>query len=153
MNEYQKMIDKHQKEISAFPLVFGFGNAQIDEGMRKLGLDPSEREKVTSYFGVGDFLRITDVPALEQLLKRQREEREAAIAADKTGDGFIYDMLDTELSNHEYGYTRDLTDTLRAIGMKLEQVNADERFLRALRKASKEQIAFYEKTQTETEEK
>lgn len=146
MNRYQKMVATHQKEISEFPLVYGFGNKQIDEGMRKLGLEPSERDKVTSYFGVGDFLRITDVPALKSMLRRHETEREAAIAGDKTGDGFIFDMVDTIMADHEFGYTQDFTDTLRALGMTVEQVNADERLLHALSKAAKEQTAFYEKT-------
>lgn len=146
MNSYQQMVAKHQKEISEFPLVYGFGKEQIDEGMRKLGLKPSERNKVTSYFGVGDFLRITDVPALKSMLMRHEAERKAAIAADKTGEGFIFDMVDTIMADHEFGYTQDFTDTLYDLGMTVEQVNADERFLHALQKAAKEQTAFYETT-------
>lgn len=146
MNSYQQMVAKHQKEISEFPLVYGFGKEQIDEGMRKLGLKPSERNKVTSYFGVGDFLRITDVPALKSMLRRHEAERKAAIAADKTGEGFIFDMVDTIMADHEFGYTQDFTDTLYDLGMTVEQVNADERFLHALQKAAKEQTTFYETT-------
>lgn len=146
MNRYQKMVAKHQKEFSEFPLVYGFGNKQIDEGMRKLGLEPSERDKVTSYFGVGDFLRITDVPKLEMMLRRHEAEKEAKIAGDKTGEGFIFDMVDTIMADHEFGYTQDFADVLCALGMTIEQVNADERFLHALHKAAKEQTAFYETT-------
>lgn len=147
MNAYQVMTQKHQQELAAFPLVYGFGEKQINEGMKKLGLKPSERNKIVSYFGVGDFMRKTDVPALEKLLLQQHREMETAIASDETGDGFIYDMVSTVLSDHEYGYTRDLTDSLGEIGMTVEEINKDKRFLRALGRAIKKQVAFYEKTQ------
>lgn len=139
MNSYQQMVAKHRKEISEFPLVYGFGKEQIDEGMRKLGLKPSERNKVTSYFGVGDFLRITDVPALKSMLRRHEAERKAAIAADKTGEGFIFDMVDTIMADHEFGYTQDFTDTLYDLGMTVEQVNA---FYTHCRKLQKNRLLF-----------
>lgn len=52
---------------------------------------------------------------------RLKEEREAAIAEDKTGDGFIYQMFLCELSNHEYNYTEDVEETLDALGYTWEQ--------------------------------
>ena len=46
---------------------------------------------------------------------------------DLTGEGYIKDMFEYELANHEYGYTYDLEDTLNAIGLSMEEINNDER--------------------------
>ena len=59
----------------------------------------------------------------------------AAIAEDKTGEGFIYEMFFCELDNHEYGYTGDSENTLYALGYTMRQVMADKRLLRGFEKA------------------
>lgn len=60
-----------------------------------------------------------------------------AIAEDKTGDGFIYQMFLCELANHEYNYTEDVEETLDALGYTWEQIMADKRLLHGLKMAQK----------------
>ena len=48
---------------------------------------------------------------------------------------FIYDMFYAELANHEYGYTGDITDTVEALGYTVDDLNADKRLLKGLKKA------------------
>jgi hypothetical protein len=67
-----------------------------------------------------------------------------AIAADATGDGFIYDMFYDELANHEYCITYDLDETLDALNLTAEQVNADKRLLHGLNKAEKSYLKNYD---------
>lgn len=43
---------------------------------------------------------------------------------------FLYEM-----DNHEYGYTGDLDDTLDALGMEWEEIEASEKLLTGLKKA------------------
>ena len=62
-------------------------------------------------------------------------ELQAAIAEDKTGEGFIYEMFLYELDNHEYGYTRDTEDTLDALGYTAEEILGDSRLKRGIEKA------------------
>lgn len=145
MNAYQEMISKHQSEFNDFPMFFAFNKQQFSDGMQKLGLDPSDMNSIYS-FGAGGFYRKTDAPLLREMLVRHNQELVDAIAADRTGDGFIYDMFDYELSNHEYGYTQDLSDTLQALNLTPEEVNADPRYIHALTKAAREQTEFYEQT-------
>lgn len=71
------------------------------------------------------------------MLNRFVKEREEAIAADKTEEGFIYHMFLYELANHEYCITFDLEETLDALDLTMEQINADKRLLRGLQKAEK----------------
>lgn len=144
MNAYMEMKQRHQEEINAFPVVFAFGNQQFEEAMKKLGLKPSETDKVCSIYGAGDIFRKSDVPAYLEIVKRHRKEMEDAIAADRTGEGFIYDMFDYELSNHEYGYTRDPSDALDALGISWNRLENDERLLRGFKKACKYQADWYD---------
>ena len=53
-------------------------------------------------------------------------------------------MFYSELTNHEYGYTRDLTDTLEALGYTADDVNADKRLIKGLYNATKQIIKEYE---------
>ena len=55
----------------------------------------------------GGYVQKKDADLLHQTTERHNKEMEAAIAEDKTGEGFIYEMFLYELDNHEYGYTRD----------------------------------------------
>lgn len=148
MNAYQEMITRHQAEFNSFPMFFAFSQQQFTDGMQKLGLNPTDTNSICS-FGAGGFYRKSDAPQLRAMLDRHHQEIADAIAADLTGDGFIYDMFDYELANHEYAYTQDLSDTLDALNLTVEKVNADSRFLHALQKATKAQTEWYEQENAE----
>lgn len=140
MNAYKEMLEAHQKELYSFPIVWAFGQKQFVQAMQKLGLDPEKDvDKVTSVFGGGDIVRKDDVPALLALLDRHHAEMKAAIEADKTGNGFIFDMFNYELSNHEYAYTGDCGDALRACGISDEDLASNKALRHGLRKAKKAQ--------------
>lgn len=142
-NQYKAMKDRHQAEVDAFPMFFAFNQDQFDEGMRKLGLKPGQTKKIYKLGSTGGFYRKDDSQALKDMFLRHRKEQVDAIAADETGDGYIYDMFDYELANHEYGYTRDIEPALDALGLTVDMVNADERLLHGLNKARKEQVDWY----------
>lgn len=133
-NLYAEMRDRHQKEYDTFPMIFAFNHKQFDEGMKKLGLEPTDTDKIYS-IGYGGFIRKTDSDAFGEMITRHSEDMEKAVAADTTGEGFIYDMFCYELSNHEYSYTHDVSDTLDCLDLTMEKVNADERLLHGLKKA------------------
>ncbi|MBQ9167937.1 MAG: hypothetical protein IJX67_05970 [Oscillospiraceae bacterium] len=142
-NQYITLKEKQQQEINDFPMFFAFSQKQFEEGMEKLGLAPEDTDKIYKLGHTGGFYRKTDAQALHELFDRHAKEKAEAIAADTTGEGYIYDMFNYELANHEYGYTRDLEPTLDALGLTVEEINADERLLRGLQKARKEQIAWF----------
>lgn len=56
------------------------------------------------------------------MMMRHKRERNEAIKADVTGEGFIYQMFADEMADHEYGYTGDLEEVLEAVGMTLEEI-------------------------------
>lgn len=137
MNEYKAMKERHQQEVHAFPLGYAFGNRQFKELMSKWGLDADKKEdlaQVSSLFG-GAYILKKDIPAYRDMCRRHQEERKAAIAADQTGDGYIYQMFLCELEDHEYGYTRDTEDALTVLGYTAQDVLGDPRLKHGIEKA------------------
>lgn len=139
MNAYKQLKDKQQKEMDAFPLGAAFSNQQFEEMMQKWGLTVNDVDKICS-IGFGCFIRKSDKEQFREMSVRFKKEMQDAIAADKTGDGFIYDMFLYELANHEYCITYDYEETFDALSLTKEQVNADKRLLHGLQKARKEYL-------------
>jgi hypothetical protein len=133
-NSYTVLKQKHQKEINDFPMEFAFNEKQFEEAMKKLGLTKNDTHKVYS-FGGGGIYRRTDSEALRNMFDNQEKEMKEAIDNDLTGDGFIFDMFDYELANHEYGYTWDSEPTLNALGLTMDEVKANEKLLYGFNKA------------------
>lgn len=125
MNKYLDMRNRHQAEVNAFPMHFCFGEEQIRKKFEELGLDrEKDLDKIVVIKGTGGFVLKEDAPALKEMLDRHSREMEEAIADDKSGNGFIYEMFLYELNNHEYGYTYDASDTLRSLKLTLKQIEA-----------------------------
>ena len=135
---YKELKDRQQAEINAFPFMFAFSNEQFIKGMERLGLKPTDTDKIYS-IGGGGYVRKSDYAELEAMTQRHRQEIRDAIAADTTGDGFIYDMFYYELANHEYSYTGDVTDAVNACGLTVEQLNANPALIKGLKKAADDQ--------------
>lgn len=142
-NLYLELKNRQQKEINAFPLGACFSKEQFADMMQKWGLTVDDTDKIVPVGG-GCYVRKNDLPAFLRLFARHKQEKADAIAADKTGDGYIYQMFLTELANHEYCITYDYEDTFDALGLTAEQVNADKRLLRGLQKATKEYLKHCE---------
>lgn len=135
MNEYAELRQRQQAEFNALPLGFAFSRKQFDEMMGGWGLDTEkDLDKILRVPG-GGYVQKKDADLLHQTTERHDKEIEAAIAEDKTGEGFIYEMFLYELDNHEYGYTRDTEDTLDALGYTAEEVLGDPRLKRGIEKA------------------
>lgn len=137
MNTYKQLKDKHQAETDAFPIGAAFSDKQFIEMMQKFGLSVDNKDKILS-LGCGCFIRKSDETAFDEMIERHRLEMKDAIASDKTGEEFIYDMFTYELANHEYCVTNDLEETLNALELSVDEVNDDERLLHGLNKACKD---------------
>ena len=142
MNTYEEMKNRQQKEFDAFPMGAAFSNKQFEEMMQKWGLTVKDTDKICS-IGGGCYIRKTDKESFCSLINRLTSKKENAIAADLTGDGFIFDMFVYELANHEYCITYDLEDTLDALSLTAEEINADKRLTHGLNKAIKHYLKNY----------
>lgn len=131
MNQYSVLKEKHQKEINNFPLMFAFSKKQFSEGMEKLGLQETDTDKILS-IGGGGYMKKSDEKAFDDILARHDAERTQEINNDTDGTGYIFDMFSYELSNHEYCYTGDISDTLDCLGYTREEINQDAKLLKGL---------------------
>ena len=132
---YRELKDQQQREIDSFPMIWAFSENQLKEGMQKLGVKDMTELKAIAPSG---FVKKTDYKALWDMIHRHQQENKDQIEADKTGEGFIYDMFYTELANHEYSYTGDPTEALRACSVQPLQIEQDPRLNKGFCKAAKE---------------
>ena len=137
MNPYLELKQKHQKEINDFPFGFAFSETQFNEMMAKWNLTPEDTDKIYS-IGGGGYVRKCDADAMHEMFERHANEIEAARTENK--DDYLYHMFNYELANHEYSYTGDLTDTLDALDLTIEEINANPQMDEALRRATKHQM-------------
>ena len=121
LNAYRTLKTQQEKEFNAFPMVFAFSDDQFKEAMAELGLKVTDTDKIYKTQG-GGFYKKTDSQRLSDMLNTHTSAMNNAIKADKTGEGFIFDMFDYELSNHEFCYTHDTEDTLNALGLSGDEV-------------------------------
>ncbi len=136
MNRYTELRQRQQEEFDALPIGAAFSDKQFNEMMRNWGLDPeTDLDKILRLPVAGSFIQKKDRKLLHDTVERHDAEMQAAIDADKTGEGFIYEMFLAELENHEYGYTGDTTDALMSLGFTAEEVVNDERLNRGITKA------------------
>lgn len=135
MNKYMELKERQQQEVNALPLGFAFSEKQFNEMMVGWGLDPEkDLDKIVS-IGYGGFIQKKDRTIMHETFDRHKREMKEAIAADPTGEGFIFGMFLRELENHEYGYTGDMTDALEALGFTAQEVVDDPRLNRGISKA------------------
>ncbi len=137
MEGYKELRERQQQEINNFPLGFAYNNRQFEEMMTEWGLNAkkdSDLAQVSSLFA-GAYILKKDILAYKSMTQRHNRELAAAIAEDKTGENFIYEMFLYELDDHEYGYTRDTEDTLDALGYTAAEVIGNPRLKCGLEKA------------------
>lgn len=128
--KYSELKFKHQAEVNAFPLGAAFNDKQFEEMMEKWGLTPDDTDKIY-HLGMGCYIRKCDHEAFHKLIDRHQAEHESAMQDDE----YLFSMFNYELANHEYCITYDLTDTLDALGLTMEEINANPRMADALKKA------------------
>lgn len=140
---YRQMRDRQQKESNDFPFGFAFNDDQFYKMMKEWGLcngrdgRPTKNDLKQIYrlpIG-GSFIRKKDAPAMHEMFDRHEREMDEAIKADTDGTGFIFQMFCEEMRNHEYSYTGDLTDTLGALGLTGEEIEARPNLKAGLMKA------------------
>ena len=135
MNAYEEMKKRHQAAVDDLPIYWAFTQDSFVQILNKLELTEDDTDQLCKIGG--GFCLKTDAERIVKTLRRNREELEAAVAADTTGDGFIEEMFLYELRNHEYTYTLDTEETVNACGFTEAEVEADPRLKHGLEAACK----------------
>lgn len=135
MNKYSELKDRHSKLINDFPMFFAFTEKQLHEGMKKLGLEITQKDQLLS-IGMGCYIKKVDEKACDDLYDNMELELKNAMENDE----FLFDAIKYELANHEYCITYSVRDTLAALGLTLKRVNQDPRLNQIFIKARKEYL-------------
>lgn len=148
-NEYEKIKERHKKEFATLPLHFAFGNEQIKKKLEELKVKEDEIDKKLVGIGAGGFMLKEDYPKYKEMAERHYKEIQREIENDKDGTGFIKDMFVSELNNHEYGYTKEVNDTLEALGITYKDLNKNENLQHGLELAKQKFIQNTKETENE----
>ena len=133
---YKELRDKHEKEVSEFPFVFAFSNAQFYKGIsEKWGYSEADTDKIYN-MGAGAFIRKEDAPKYKEMADRHYNELQEALK----DPAFLEDALYTELCNHEYVLTGDESEALMALGLMPEDITDDPERVKAFRSATKRAV-------------
>ena len=132
MNSYTSLKAEIQRQINAFPIGFAFSAEQLEQTKKEWNIQNNDD---LIGIGGGGFIRKTDREAFKDLMHKSQQAIDDAIAADPDGSGFIRDMFSAELANHEYCITRDLTDTLEALGYTAEEIEQSPKLKAGLMEA------------------
>lgn len=138
MNAYEQLRKQQQEEFDAFPIHFAFGQEQIDRKIEELKLskDPKKRAEQIAPIGAGGFVLKKDFLAFAEMCKRHSRQRIEAMAEGEKGGTYLYDMFRTELLNHEYGLTVDVSDTLESLGLTEKDLTEKPALKEALDRAA-----------------
>ena len=129
---YGELERNLQREFDKLPIEFAFTDAQFERGVKELGLDPSSKEDLGKLVRIpgGGFCLVETAEKMSALFERFNDEVEKQIFIDRLNmTGFTKDMFISELDNHEYGYTGDVTEALDALGYDFDEDIATDDFL------------------------
>jgi len=136
-----------QEKINALPIHYAFGEKQFNEMLEKHfnGMSAADAPKLLYATNSGGYYLRTDAEKIRDTFAEIDETEKRLIAEDTTGDGFIYQMFIYELANHEYIITRDVTETLDAVGITPDETETNPAIKHGLQKAIDKIIKIDEK--------
>ena len=135
MENYLELKKRQQREVDTLPIKWAFSNKQFEQVLKHFGLTDDDMNLLIRIPG-GGFMLKTNESLLDDMFSRHDQERQQAIEG---SNQFCFEMLDFELSNHEYIITGDVKPALDAVGLSLKEVDKSERLQNALRKAIRSQ--------------
>ena len=119
---YLELKRKHQDELSKFPLFFAFNESQFEDGMNKLGLKPSETDKINR-INACCYCKKSDSKSYKNMYKRFALEKREALK----DDNYVLEMFQCEMKNHEYDLTHDDKEVIEACGLDMFEMNSSQR--------------------------
>lgn len=119
---YLELKRKHQDELSKFPLFFAFNEFQFEDGMNKLGLKPSETDKINR-INACCYCKKSDSKSYKNMYKRFALEKREALK----DDNYVLEMFQCEMKNHEYDLTHDDKEVIEACGLDMFEMNSSQR--------------------------
>ena len=128
METYQQLKNRHQAEVDAFPFGAAFNRNQFEDMRKKIPL--SDGDKYYS-LGAGVYVRGKDIPAMEEMFKRHKQEK---LEFNKNRKS-LQQAIVQELFNYEYCYSENDESVLAAVGYSMDDFNSDKALQEIYRKA------------------
>ena len=125
---YTELKKNFQKEMNDFPLFYAYSDKQFNEGLAKLGVKEEELCKV----GNACFMKKENYEKFENLITEHIEKKRELIFTDSN---FAYGAFLYELQNNEYCITCDVTDSLTALDVTLEEIQGNIETLKVFKRA------------------
>lgn len=134
---YKEFKEIQQKETNNLPIYFAFGNEQLQERTNELGFESiDDMIKNVVGIGAGGFCKKKDYQNIINTFKKHNEE----LKENLKNDEFLQSAFEYELANHEYIITYDISDTLRSLGITLEEYQKSERMQKLFEEAKKDYL-------------
>lgn len=134
---YKEFKERQQKETNNLSIYFAFGNEQLQERANELGFESID-DMINNVVGIGagGFCKKEDYQNIINTFKKHNEE----LKENLKNDEFLKSAFRYEMSNHEYIVTYDITDTLRALGISIEEYQKSERMQKLFKEAKEEYL-------------
>ena len=139
---YKKWIKNKQEDFNKLPIYWAFGEQQFQELLQKLNLkDTPEDLKQLVNVGCGGIMRKCDLFLLECHNNTFSSEKLKFWITHNFQ--FAYTAFIYEMSNHEFGYTYEIDDTLYALNITFEDINKNALLRLAYLRARKDYLKQY----------
>lgn len=134
-NIYEEFKERQQEETNNLPIYFAFGNAQLQERADELGFESID-DMINNVVGIGagGFCKKEDYQNIINTFKKHNEE----LKENLKNDEFLKSAFRYEMSNHEYIITYDIYDTLRSLGITIEEYQKSERMQKLFKEAKED---------------
>lgn len=136
---YKKYKENRQNDFNKLPIYWAFGEKQFQELLQKLNLQdkPEDLKKLVN-IGCGGLMLKSDLPLLKN--HNQTYSSDKLLFWLTHNFKFAYSAFKYEMSNHEYYYTYDITDTLQSLGLNFEDIERNAYLKLAYLRARKDYL-------------
>ena len=143
VNQYVELKQRHTAERNSIAYIVAIGKEALAEELADFGWNEQDVKPVYDPNLLGVYVHKDDCSNFQEMINRHSAEYEQDIANDLTGEGFIYDMWNCELSNHEYIVTGDFAPAMEALGIELTDFHMNPALENGLQLAHQHQMALY----------
>lgn len=131
---YTEFKQQKTSEYNALPIKYAFGEQQQKEMIKAFGLENELNPySFISRIGMGGYILTKDLP----MLKEFNDKWEKVAKACYEDLGFVTSMFYKELWNHEYIYSEDDDEILRACGISFDEFQNNKTYQLAMRIAKR----------------
>ena len=144
VNQYAEMIERHKAERNAFKSIVAIGEEALNEGLERQGWSKDDVRLVHDCGLLGFYVYKDDYNTFTEMLARHKAEYDQNIADDVTGEGFIFEMFNYELYNHEYFVTDNPRPALDSLDINDEDLEENPALMNGLLLAQKRQTEVHQ---------